>query len=151
MIYALIKANVVVSIEALDAATATAMQAQYTIMDITNVTPAPQIGWTLSGGVLSGPPPASNWEITRFAFRLRFTMEEMVGIYTMADNLPSGYPIKVLMDNLAEAMFVDLKDVSTIEGLGLLEEFGLITSDRATAILTTPPADGELYKGALNG
>lgn len=151
MIYALIKANVVVSVEALDSATATALQAQYTVMDITNISPPPQVGWTLSGGVLSGPPPVQSWIITRYAFRLRFTMDEMVGIYSAADNLPSGYPVKVLMDNLGEAMFVDLQNSNTALGMGLLEEYGLITTDRTTAILTTPPTSDELYAGTENG
>jgi hypothetical protein len=151
MIYALIKANVVVSVEALDATTATAMQAQYTVIDITNVTPPPQVGWVLAGGVLSGPPPVQSWIITRYAFRLRFSMDEMVGIYAAADNLPSGYPVKVLMDNLAEAMFVDLQNSNTQLGLGLLEEFGLVTPARASVILTTPPTEDELYIGVANG
>ena len=151
MIYALITANVVVSIETLDASSAAALQSQYTVMDVTNITPPPQVGWVLSNGVLSGAAPVDSWQITRFAFRLRFTMGEMVGIYVAADTLPSGYPVKVMMDNLAEALYVDLKDPSTIEGLGLLEEFGLLTPDRASVILTTPPAPNELYQGASNG
>lgn len=148
MIYALIKSNIVVSIETLDANSASALESQYTVMDITKITPQPQVGWTLSGGVLSGPPAVQNWKITPLAMRLRFQISEMLAIEQAAfGQATEALVLQDIMANNMVATYVDLSSSLTQAAVGTLVSYGLITSARANAILTTPPTANELYQG----
>jgi hypothetical protein len=112
-------------------------------VDVTDMHPTPQIGWIFNGNQLlqsDGSQPI-DWRISKFAFRSRFTMAEMTGIFTAAQ---SNMTVQVLMQNQALVNFVDLSRSDTQAGVMALVAFGLITSARATAILTTPPAAIEL-------
>jgi len=148
MTYALIKNNVVVSIEVLTADVAASLRSQYTVMSVDGITPAPQVGWTLSNGVLSGPPPVQSWIITKLALRERFTMPELMGIEAASVGTSTeALELQALMDNLMVASYIDLQRPDTQAGIQALVAFGLLTQSRANAILTTPPAASELYKG----
>ena len=101
------------------------------------------VEWTYDGvsftaPVLPEPPPAQpldyGTQITRLAFRNRFTSAEKVALYTAA---ASSIPIKIYLDDLAAATFVDLSRADTIASVGALVTAGLLTQNRATVILTT--------------
>ena len=50
-------------------------------------------------------------------------------------------------NNLSVATFIDLQRPDTIAAVNCLATAGIITLDRATEILTTPPTEVELYRG----
>ncbi|MEW6115382.1 MAG: hypothetical protein AB1553_00575 [Nitrospirota bacterium] len=73
--------------------------------------------------------------LTKFGFRRLFTIEERAGITAAA---ASDVVLKTIMDDLAFSDEVDLDDPATIEGVNYLVAGGLITAERAAAILATP-------------
>lgn len=77
------------------------------------------------------PEPVRN--ITRLAFRNRFTTSEKVAIYTAAE---SNVLLRVFLDDLANSQEVDLDFPGTIEGVMALEHFGIIAEGRAAEILS---------------
>ena len=144
MLCALVQNNIVTSIQTLDSAGyQSASQVYQAVIDISATVPQPQIGWIFNGSIL-----VSNgnnlMQITKLAFRERITTGELVGIYTAK---PSNPVIQLLMDNQALATYVDLTRSDTISGVMYLVSIGLLTSDRANVILTTPPTASEVYKG----
>jgi hypothetical protein len=60
---------------------------------------------------------------------------------------PYRYHVKVLMDKLSSATYIDLARVDTQRGIGLLALAGIITSARANEILKTKPSNIEIYRG----
>lgn len=91
------------------------------------------------------PPPGYQpltMKITKLAFRQRITVNEMVGIYTAA---ASNTVLKILLDNLQIATYIDLLRTDTISGIMYIASLGLLTEERANIILTTPPSDIEKY------
>lgn len=144
MIYAIVNNNVVeqvraISQEEFDQGIVNRNQA---VLDITGMLPEPAVGWVYNGSVLSSPTPSTR--ISKLALRQRFTFNELVAIKTAS---ASNAMVGVLLDNLSVATYIDLGLPATQQGIGLLVQLGLLTSDRATAILTTPPVYSELYKG----
>jgi hypothetical protein len=121
-------------------------QSAQAAVDITNLTPQPQVGWAFNGSILT--PPANYTSpiktITKLAFRQRFTFTELMAIETASQ---TSVALRVLKDNLNVATFIDLSRTDTIQAIGMLTAAGLITSDRANIILTTPPSNSELYTG----
>lgn len=76
--------------------------------------------------------------------RQRFTFTELCALESAAQTIVQ---VKVLIGNLNVASFVDLTRSDTISGLGLLVSLGLLTSQRMSEILNTPPTEYEIYKG----
>ena len=116
-------------------------------IDITNMLPQPGVGWLFTGNGLT--PPADSQtptKITKLAMLQRFTVPERLAILTYVNANPASVPA-VLMQNIIVATYVDLGRADTQAGISYLVSFGLITSDRANAILTTPPTASELYTG----
>jgi len=96
------------------------------------------IGATYNGTVFTPEPSPLPEEIeptpiTLLAFRNRFTMTEKQGIYTAAETVVD---IRIFLDDIAAASEIDLTDPQTIAGVQALEAAGLITTVRATEILT---------------
>lgn len=120
-----------------------------TIVDVTSYSPTPVAGWTCVDGINVLPP---SWQITRLAMRQRFTVTELLGIMTYVVANPSSI-VAMLMTNLQVATFIDLSRSDTIAGVDLLTTIpavspytgNLLTTGRATTILTTPPAQQEIY------
>lgn len=114
-------------------------------IDITNTLPQPQVGWTFNGSTLISNG-TSTTVVTKLAFRERFTPTELIGIIaaSMAAT-QTGYTLQMLMQNQMAATYVDLSRSDTIAGVDLLVSLGLLTSARATTILTTPPSSQEIY------
>lgn len=115
------------------------------IVDVTNVSPVPQVGWFYDGHTISGTAPILR--ITRLALLNRFTNNEMMAILAYADNTgaPYCYAIRMILQKQTVATYIDLTRSDTIAGMGVLVAAGLLTSDRMNTILTTPPTAAELY------
>ena len=114
------------------------------IIDVTNTVPQPQVGWFLDGNKLVSNGSNGPIRITKLAMRQRFTFTDLCALESAAQTIVQ---VKVLIGNLNVASFVDLTRSDTISGLGLLVSLGLLTSQRMSEILNTPPTEYEIYKG----
>jgi hypothetical protein len=143
---ALVKDNVVVEVKEMTEAEVLAVSNQYTAcIDVDGYDPEPVTGWTLEGNELVDPNfTLPSMRITKLALRQRFTIGELTAIYAATATIPI---VRILMDNLMVASFIDLSRADTQAGLGVLVAYGLITQERATAILTTVPSAIEKYTG----
>ena len=75
---------------------------------------------------------AENKAIDRIDFFNLFTIEELAGVYTAAkDNVL----LQILLDKIKVASKVELGNPDVIQGLGLLTQMGILTEERAVAIL----------------
>lgn len=81
--------------------------------------------------------------LTRLAFRNRFTPAEKVALYTAAE---SSAQIKIYLDDLAAATFVDPERPDTIAGVQALETAGVIGAGRAAEILGAEITDEEAWQ-----
>ena len=115
------------------------------IIDVTNMVPMPDEGWTHDGVNFIQPPDyvIKDMKITKLAFRQRFQMAEMAAIYTaMASNIV----VKIMIDNLSMATYVDLSRTDTIQGVYYMVSLGILSAERANQVLTTPPTAIEHYQ-----
>ena len=143
MLCALVRNNLVVDITDLSSSQIEAVGSIYSVVvDVSTYSPQPQIGWSFDGSQFLPP----GWRITRLAMRQRFTVTELLGIMNYAVTNPASI-VAMLMQNLQVATFIDLQRSDTQAGLSVLVSYGLITSDRANTILTTPPTQLEVYTG----
>jgi hypothetical protein len=141
---ALIKNNTVKQVVDCTEDEAAGYAAQFdSIVDITDLLPQPQVGWFLDGNKLVTNGTSGPIKITKLAFRQRFTMTELINIELATASNPI---LQVLKDNLSVSKYIDLTRDDTISGVGLLQSLGLITSERATTILTAIPAEHEKYE-----
>ena len=141
----IIEAGVVVN--KIIASSVSAAQAAFpsaTVVDQTTSGGA-DIGWLYSGGVFSAPPPVSteNWHVSVYAFRQRFTETEQQAIYNARSSNPL---VQIFIDDTLAltGAGVNLADPTTINSVNYLASQALITTTRATQILTTPPAANEV-------
>ncbi len=146
MLIALVKDNVVVEVKEMTEEEILAVSSQYTAcIDTENMDPIPSVGWHLEGNALVDPDNTlPSMRITKLALRQRLTITELSNIYAAMDTYPI---LRILMDNVQASTYVDLSRADTIAGIGVLVAYGLITSERATAILTTVPTALEKYTG----
>ena len=149
--YALINDGLVVNIIEADAAFVTTLSGYQAVV----AHDAAQIGWTWDGTQLHAPPPAPaapSLQITRLAFRNRFTLAEKAALEfaalddpaaTMAQRQQSAL-LRAMLADQAAAKYIDLGDPGTVAGVQLLEQSGLIDPGRAATILTSPVQPEEL-------
>jgi hypothetical protein len=112
-------------------------------IDITELYPEPSVGWQFDGNKLVNPN-GPYMRITKLALRQRFTIPELAGVQTA---VKTNVVLEILMDNLKVATFIDLSRQDTVDGIMYLVSLGLITSERATQILTATPTEQEIYRG----
>ena len=143
MIVAIVNDNIVAEIRFIDDADYSSVKAQF-VVDIAYYNPCPQVGWSFDGYSFQGKP--TSMIITKLAMRHRFTVAEMIGIYTAAK---SNSVFQYLIDNLSVATYIDLLRPDTQQAVLGLAQAGLITMTRANEILTTIPTEVENYKGIL--
>ena len=146
MIYAIINNNITEQIreitqEEFDQGIVNKNQA---ILDVTDLTPEPCVGWLYNGINLNPVIPSS--KISKLAMLMRFSVPERLAILSYTNANPSSVP-SVLLQNILIATFVDLNRADTSVGINYLVVFGLITQQRAVEILTASPTQEELYKG----
>jgi hypothetical protein len=110
--------------------------------------------------VILPPPPVPipvPQRVTKLGFRNRFTNTEKVTIELASMDNPSlalSHPsrqlaasLRVYLEDLANATFIDLTRPETIAGVNTLEQYGLIGVGRAAIILTSPILESEAYLG----
>ena len=112
------------------------------VLSLVDMLPQPQVGWVFNGSTLS--PPAVSMKISKLALRQRFTTSELVAVKVASATNPV---IAVILDNLQVSTYIDLGRSEVAQALGYLVTQGLLTSERMTTILTTPPTYQEIYKG----
>lgn len=107
-------------------------------------------GWIYSNGRLVEPAPKveDTTKITRFAFRGRFTQAEKITL-ELASRETSGAMLKVYLDDIAAATYIDLAMQETRNGVNALENLGLIGKGRAAEILDTPVTEIEAYRAGV--
>lgn len=74
--------------------------------------------------------PSPRTQLTRYEFRSRFTTPEKIAMYDSTDTI-----IKIFLDDIQAAEYIDVADQATIDGVGYLEAQGLIDAGRSTDIL----------------
>ena len=87
------------------------------------------------GTTLSPRPPREPVEapqMTVLQFRDRYTLAEKAGIYTAAESDPM---VRVILDDLNNAEFVDITDQDTIAGVDYLISSGVIDASRRDDLL----------------
>jgi hypothetical protein len=113
-------------------------------INVDNVNPRPGPGWTYSNGTFTAPPPppppAPTTIYSKFGFRSRFTLQELVAIDNAVANpnltdVQKG-TLNTIGKNFEVADEVDLTHPATIVGIQYLVSVGLLTSQRGTEILT---------------
>jgi hypothetical protein len=77
------------------------------------------------------PPPPKAPRKTRYEFRSRFTPTEKIAMYDSTDTI-----IRVFLDDIQSAEYIDLGLQETIDGVNYLESQGLIGAGRAAEILS---------------
>ena len=83
-------------------------------------------------------------QITRLAFRQRFTLAEKVAIETAAE---TDATTRVMLKDQEAASYIDLNRQDTINGINYLVSEGHLTAARGEEILTTPVQPHELPNG----
>lgn len=89
------------------------------------------------------PAPASSTRLTRLQFRNRFTLAEKAAIEFAALDDPSAPTaqrqqaamLRACLADQAAAEFIDLLDATTIDGVQLLVQAGLLTEERGAEVL----------------
>ena len=118
-----------------------AMNIDGTWINLTDITPEPGIGWTYENAVFAAPPapppaPPELSIITKIALLNRMTDAEFIGIINAAKTDAEVELWKTRFDN---ATTIDLDDGSrVVAGFPMLVTKGLLTQERATAILAAP-------------
>ena len=93
-----------------------------------------------NGEFLKIPPPPLLPIITKVAFISRFTPQEYVGVVAATK---TDVEVQAWYDLFQAANVVDLSDPRTIAGVNSFVTKGLLTQERANAILTDPVQDNE--------
>lgn len=113
------------------------------VYDLTNYNPLPPVGTSFDGKVLANPL-AQVKRITRLAMRQRFTVPELITILEASKTDPV---IEILLGNIQVSTYVDLTRTETIQGVMYLAQQGIITLERAQAILNNEVQEIERYIG----
>jgi hypothetical protein len=174
MEYALIQTNVVQNIAVGDAdwAASIAPDWQY-VVDITNTTPQPSIGWAYNGSIFIAPvippvPVVPTWIITRNAFQNRFpitangvsTKYDLATLFLNDAGYAASlgitgaelYSLRSLLitgnNRLGVVSDVDLQNQATIDYVNMMTNVAFpevfrLTATEASTILTTPAAQNE--------
>lgn len=152
MLCALIRNGIVVEVKDItEEEFGTVVNSYDSVVEVTNNNPMPTEGWSFVGTTFSPPAGVSaipTLKISKLAFLQRFTDTELETIEAAsAQNNQYGYALRVALRKQAVATYIDLSLPETITGVNSLAALQLITSQRATAILTTPITEAEKYRG----
>ncbi len=108
--------------------------------------PEPSIGWVWDGKSLVDPDQniIQHKKITKLGLRQRMTFQELV---VLTEAAQASIPLKVIMENLQVATYIDLSRPETIAAMNMIVSMGLLTAQRASEILNNPITELERYKG----
>jgi len=107
-------------------------------------------GWTTTDNIHFTPPVpiVPSWKITKFALLNRLEPTEIVGINSARQGTgTAAAQMEALWQYLSTANYIDLQATATAGLVDQLVTAGILTSARATTILTTPPVQSELVGG----
>ena len=113
---------------------------------IDQLDPVPGIGWSYENGVFTAPPPpppppppAPQTVFTKYQFRSRFTLAELVAMDNFATSSTLTDVQKATLNTITKnfdlADNIDITNSATIQGVEYLVSAGILTQDRATEIL----------------
>ena len=115
---------------------------------IDQLDPVPGIGWSYENGVFAAPPappppppppPPPQTVFTKYQFRSRFTLAELVATDNFATSSTltdvQKATLNTITKNFDVAESIDITNSATIQGVEYLVSAGLLTQDRATEIL----------------
>ena len=88
------------------------------------------VGWYTT----NDDPLPDRVQLTRYEFRSRFATAEKVAMYDSADTI-----IKIFLDDIQAAEYIDVTNQETIDGVAYLEAQGLIAAGRSADILAGIP------------
>lgn len=120
------------------------------VMLIDGMDPVPQVGWQLSGSSLIDPTGQAKPSkvMSRLKFLERFTDAELGAIEAFsAQSNPYAYALRAAIRKQQVSEFIDLSLPQVSTGVMNLVGLGLLTLERANAILNTPLKDDEKYRG----
>ena len=152
MLCALVRNGIVIEVKDITEEEFPTIVSSYdSVVEVTNNNPMPAENWTFTGTTFS-PPAGVNatptLKISKLAFLQRFTDIELATIEAAAaENNQYGFALRVALRKQSVATYIDLSLPETISGVNSLAALQLITSQRATTILTTPPTEAEKYRG----
>lgn len=112
-------------------------------IEITDATGHPNQSWSYENGVFTAPPPPPppppQTVFTKYQFRSRFTLAELVAIDNFASSSTltdvQKATLNTITKNFDVAESIDITNSATIQGVEYLVTAGLLTQDRATEIL----------------
>ncbi|MBL0233226.1 MAG: hypothetical protein IPQ08_06135 [Chitinophagaceae bacterium] len=147
MLCALLDNNIIFTIS--DLTEGQIQSSTHQVVDISLMDPQPVVGWILQGNKLvppAGQTATPSMKISKLALLNRFTNTELATYYTA---IQSNIGLLILDKKLFAAEYIDLNRADTIYGINVLASasVGIITSARATAILTNPVTEVERHKG----
>lgn len=121
------------------------------VVDISELHPTPAIGWVLKGNELVPTEDSlPSRKITKLAFRKRFTDAEKAGMEGFsAQSNAYAYALRAAMGDQRDATYIDLSLQETVTGVGQLVAMGLLSADRALAILSAEVQETEKYTRGL--
>jgi hypothetical protein len=122
------------------------------MVDVTNYSPYPGIGWLFNGASFSPPPGVvnSSMKITKLAFVNRLTAAEFSTLIAFSRGSGAyNLAVDAALRRQALATYIDLSLQETISGVQSLAALGLLTNERVSIILNTPPTESERYKGQI--
>lgn len=149
---ALIKENLVVSIVLVNSIEEILPldKSYQNFIDLEGISPEPRVGFSYIDNEFIDPDnneasgASVNMKITRLALLNRFTDLELAYYETA---LASSIPLKILDKKLFAATYIDLARSDTMAGINALVSAGILTQNRANAVLSTEPTELEVYKG----
>lgn len=173
MQYALIKNNLVENVAEGDQAWAESVAADWqAVVNTTDMTPQPGIGWAYQGGQFIAPPapePLQFWIVTRNAFQKRFpvtangvsTKYDLMTLFLTDNGYAESlgvtgadlYSLRSIIitgnNRLGVVSEVDLQSQETIDYVNMttnaaFPEVFRLTEAEASAILTTPAVPSEI-------
>ena len=108
---------------------------------------------TLDAWIAANNTTIATAYITAYAFRQRFTTAEKIAIeFATLDNPQAtteqrmqAVMLRVQMDDIHMARYIDVTNESLITGMHMLETVGLLAPGRANEILNAPITTAELY------
>lgn len=107
-------------------------------------------GYTTADNVTFAAPVGvvASWKITKFAMLNRLQPAEIVSINSARQGTgAAAAQMESLWQYLSTASYIDLQASTTQALVEQLVTAGILTAARASAILTTPPAQAELVGG----
>ena len=121
------------------------------VIGIDGLYPAPAVGWVfLNNKLVPGPGqfPVYKTKISKLAFKLRMTGAERALLKSARTEGSPSYNASVadIADLFDTAVYIDLAHPVTIQGTYGLAALGILTMQRAAAILNTPPTEDEVWK-----